>query len=300
MRPVGRSGAVAPGHEIRGVGLVLDQPAAPQVGDAALVAGAGDDAEGVLVDGGFDDVGGRGGDGAVEGRVALQEGCLEEAVLVGGGFDAGVYLARSGARGEDSGGWEGAWGCRAIEGGGWLQVFGQHLACRRARTVHLGVPRLQARLLLEPPLAHQETVYHAPFVLLPARFPRGGHHFARDDGAVGPRDLGQFQLAGDDALDLVFEAQGDFGDFGGGVGRGDAVVAGGGEDCWEGVSVGWMLRGVESEEWEEFLYTLAELRAEVVVVAARGGGGEELAPLDHCGVGRVAVLLKSRWQLQMV
>ena len=60
MRAVRRRGAVAPGHEVGGVGVVLDEPAAPEVGDAALVAGGGDDAEGVLVHGRFDDVGGRG------------------------------------------------------------------------------------------------------------------------------------------------------------------------------------------------------------------------------------------------
>lgn len=71
VRPVGRRGARGPGDEVGGVRVVLDEPAAPEVGDAALVARGADDAEGVLVHGCFDHVGGGGGDGGEEGRVAF-------------------------------------------------------------------------------------------------------------------------------------------------------------------------------------------------------------------------------------
>ena len=60
-----------PGDEVGGVGVVLDEPAAPEVGDAFLVAGGTDDAEGVEVDGAFDGVGGFGGGGGDEDGVAF-------------------------------------------------------------------------------------------------------------------------------------------------------------------------------------------------------------------------------------
>lgn len=60
MRPVVRVGFAGPGDEVGRGGVVLDQPAAPEVGDAFLVAGRADDGEGVEVDGAFDCVGGFG------------------------------------------------------------------------------------------------------------------------------------------------------------------------------------------------------------------------------------------------
>lgn len=69
--PEPRVGFSGPGDEVGGVGVVLDEPAAPEVGDAFLVARGADDAEGVQVDGAFDGVGGFGGVGGDEDGVAF-------------------------------------------------------------------------------------------------------------------------------------------------------------------------------------------------------------------------------------
>lgn len=56
-----------------GIRFRLDEPATPEVGDAALVAGGPEDEEGVLVDGALDDIGGGCWlQGEVQGGVALQ------------------------------------------------------------------------------------------------------------------------------------------------------------------------------------------------------------------------------------
>lgn len=64
-------GFAGPGDEVRRGGVVLDEPAAPEVGDAFLVSRGADDAEGVEVDGAFDGVGGFGGFGGDEDGVAF-------------------------------------------------------------------------------------------------------------------------------------------------------------------------------------------------------------------------------------
>ena len=61
MRPEIRVAFTGPRNEVGGVGVVLDEPTAPEVGDAFLVAGGSDDRERVEVDGSFDGVGGIGG-----------------------------------------------------------------------------------------------------------------------------------------------------------------------------------------------------------------------------------------------
>lgn len=71
MVPEIRVGFSRPGDEVGGGGVVLDEPAAPEVGDAFLVARGADDAEGVEVDGAFDCVGRFGGFGGDEDGVAF-------------------------------------------------------------------------------------------------------------------------------------------------------------------------------------------------------------------------------------
>lgn len=61
MRPEIRVAFTGPRNEVGGVGVVLDEPAAPEVGDAFLVAGGSDDRKSVEIDGSFDGVGGIGG-----------------------------------------------------------------------------------------------------------------------------------------------------------------------------------------------------------------------------------------------
>lgn len=112
-----------------------------------------------------------------------------------------------------------------------LQLFGEDFARGGAHAVQIGVPELEPRLLLEPAFADEEAVDDAGVVVLPARLAGRRHHFARDDRAVGAGDFRLFQLAWYDLLDLVFEPESYFGDFGGRDGGGDAVAAGDGEDC---------------------------------------------------------------------
>ena len=64
-------GFSVPGDEVGGKVVVLDQPAAPEVGDAFLVAGGADDTEGVEIDSSFDSVGGFGGLARNENGVAF-------------------------------------------------------------------------------------------------------------------------------------------------------------------------------------------------------------------------------------
>lgn len=80
-------GFAVPGDEVGRVVVVLDEPAAPEVGDAFLVAGGADDAQGVQVDRAFDGVGGFGGGGGYEDGVAFQEEGLQEVGFVFFGFD---------------------------------------------------------------------------------------------------------------------------------------------------------------------------------------------------------------------
>lgn len=103
--------------------------------------------------------------------------------------------------------------------------------------MEIGVPEFEARLVFEPAFADEKAVDHAGLVLFPARFFGRSHDFARDDRAVGSCDLRLFQLARDDLLDLVFEAESYFCYFRGGNGGGNAVAARDGED-WSSMSIG--------------------------------------------------------------
>lgn len=61
VRPEPRVAFAGPGNEVGGVGVVLDEPTAPEIGDAFLVAGGPDDGERMEIDGSLDGVGGIGG-----------------------------------------------------------------------------------------------------------------------------------------------------------------------------------------------------------------------------------------------
>lgn len=71
VRPEIGVGFAVPGDEVGRVRIVLDEPAAPEVGDAFLVARGADDTQGVEVDGALDGVGGFGGRGGDEDGVAF-------------------------------------------------------------------------------------------------------------------------------------------------------------------------------------------------------------------------------------
>lgn len=71
MVPEVSVGFPVPSNEIGGIGIVLDKPALPEVGDAFLVARRTDDTESMEVDSAFDGIRGFGGDGGDEDGVAF-------------------------------------------------------------------------------------------------------------------------------------------------------------------------------------------------------------------------------------
>ena len=71
VRPVIRNGFVLVGNVICGIEIILHKPATPKVGDAFLIPRRAYDAEGVQVNGSFDDIGRYCLLARDEGRVAL-------------------------------------------------------------------------------------------------------------------------------------------------------------------------------------------------------------------------------------
>lgn len=120
---------------------------------------------------------------------------MEEVGLVFFGFDAaggGVGRSVGAVR----------YGCL---GGGrrrGLHLLRHDLASCRADVVQIGVPQFEHGLPLEPAQAHEEAVYDAGAVILPASFFGGHDDLLRYDGAVGFCDFPFLELAGDDLFDL--------------------------------------------------------------------------------------------------
>ena len=197
MVPVVGVGFLGPGNEVGRVLVILHEPAAPEVGDAFLIARAANDAQGVQVNRTLDGIGSLRGLAFDEDRVPLQQQVLQQIILI-------LFQLN--------------------------EMLCQHLTRRGAHIVQVRIPQFQDRLPPEPAVADQQTVNDARFVL----FPTGG--FGRrddlpgDDGRVGFGDLELFELAGDDLLDLILETERDFCNGVGGDGGGDHVVSIGGED----------------------------------------------------------------------
>ncbi len=199
VRPELRVAFAGPGNEVGGVGVILDEPSAPEIGDAFLVAGGPDDGESMEIDGPFDGVGGIGGLAIGENGEAFQKQGLEEVGLVLFGFDAGwgQFLSTVGRR---------------KRGNKALHPLRHDFTCYRSYIVQIGVPELDVGLSLEPAQADEQAVDDAGLMLFPTRFPGRSNDVGGDDRAVGLGDFPFFELAGDDLFDLVFEPERDFGD----------------------------------------------------------------------------------------
>lgn len=92
--------------------------------------------------------------------------------------------------------------------------------------MQIRIPELQRSLPLKPPLTYQQAVHHARLVIIPSRFPCRSAYLACYNGRIGFCDLPFFELAGNDLLDLILEAECNFGDFDGGEGRADRFALG--------------------------------------------------------------------------
>jgi hypothetical protein len=181
MGPEVGVGLVLKLHEAGWVLVVLHNPAAPEVGDALLVARGADDGHSVQIDGFLDGVGGLSGLAVNQNGVTLEQHLFEEVVHIFLGFD---------------------------------NALGHHLASNSAHVVHVGVPELGGGLLLEPLLHHQQTVHHTGCPLaVPTGLVRRLQHRICDDRAVWLGDLVLLNLVRDNLLDLVLQAQADLGDF---------------------------------------------------------------------------------------
>lgn len=242
--------------EARGVLVVLDDPAAPEVRDALLVAGRADDGDGVQVDGLFDGVGGLGGLAVDEDRVALEQDLFEEVVHVLLCFD---------------------------------DALGHHLGGDGADIVQVGVPQLGRGLLLEPLLHDQQTEDDAGRLVLAARgrLVRRGQDRLRDDGAVRLGDLLFLELVRDDLLDLVLQAQADLGHLFGVDRRRVHMLAARGED-WRG-----SVSGHAEVRCGRLTRIGAVLEADAAFALA---GAEELVPRRHGRVQRELRGCNGRWR----
>lgn len=80
-----------------------------------------------------------------------------------------------------------------------VQDLRNNLTSNRSDIMQICIPQLQHRLLLKPPLIHQQRIHHTCIVVLVSSLPgfaRSFHHGVSDNPTVRFRDLALFQLAG--------------------------------------------------------------------------------------------------------
>jgi len=104
------------------------------------------------------------------------------------------------------------------------------------------------------------------------------NHFARYNWRIGFCDLPLFELAGNDLLDLVFQAEGNFGDFNGGEGGADGFALR--KDCRAFVQLGFPGGNVALT----VIYLIAKTAGVFV-----SGGVEDVGPFYHPGSWRSSV-----------
>ena len=93
MYPIVCLSFVLVGHEVDRVGLILNEPASPEIGDALLVTRRTNYSESVQVDSTFNNVSRFSLLAGDEDGVALQQGLLKEKILILLGLDALPPLA---------------------------------------------------------------------------------------------------------------------------------------------------------------------------------------------------------------
>lgn len=78
--------------------------------------------------------------------------------------------------------------------------------------------------MFEPSLANKQTVHNTGRVVFSSSFKGSLNHLLRDDARVGSGDLVLGEFNRYDLFDMVFQAEGDFGDFTSRVGCSGEVI----------------------------------------------------------------------------